>query len=72
MSELLALFEEHVGLVAQQASRLLGCPSATYYQYRRTDHMPDYFRLYVELVMRIPEDLLDDLLKERVFNDNEL
>lgn len=68
MNELLLLFEKNTCLKAVQAAKLLGIPSPTYYQYRRTGQMPLSVRRQVEVMMRISEDLLHELISEHVYD----
>lgn len=66
---LLTQFERHVGLSALKAAKLLGYACATYYQYRRTDVMPEYARRHVRALMSLPKVALETQIREYVFDD---
>lgn len=64
---LLQEFETYAGLGANDVALLIGCPRPTYYQYRRTDHMPVVVRRFVETLMNVPKNFLDSLIAEYVY-----
>lgn len=59
-------FEKELGLSAEQAARLLGYAGSTYYQYRRSGAMPLYARRHVEVVLRLPVHIRQNLISEHV------
>jgi len=70
---LLRQFEWHAEIDAASAAKLLGCPLPTYYQYRRADKMPDVVKRFVEILMSIPKETLEDLIRKHVHGrDDEL
>lgn len=69
VSSLLLRLEDRTGLTANQCSKLLGYARPTYYQYRRTDEMPEYAKRHVRLLLILPSDDLEKLVSEYVFDD---
>lgn len=72
MSNPLPAFEIHVGLTVQQTAKLLGIAAPTYYQYRRTGKMPDNVRRHIQSIMLHPQTVLNKLIQEHVYGDDEL
>jgi predicted site-specific integrase-resolvase len=63
-------FELWIGLSPSQAAKLLGCARQTYYQYRRTGEIPLPVRRHMELLMRLPREMLIELIKEHVHQND--
>lgn len=68
MSNPLPAFEIHTGLTVQQAAKLLGIATPTYYQYRRSGKMPDSVRRHVQSISLHPQPMLNKLIQEHVYD----
>ncbi|QJI52968.1 hypothetical protein XccvBFoX4_gp14 [Xanthomonas phage FoX4] len=65
--ELLPRYEISVGLSPVDACRLLGVAYSTYNQYRRGQRsLPIYIALHVDLLMRLDQALLDQVVRDRL------
>ena len=67
VNELIIAFEEHVGLATPGAARLLGIGRSTYTHYRSGERdLPEYHRKHIDVLMRVSERLLRELIKESI------
>lgn len=59
-------FERLANLSAKQASRLLGVPLPTYYQYRREQRCPLILTRFMEVLSLLSESQLNKLIRKHV------
>ena len=67
MNKCIIEFEESVGLDTPGAARLLGIGRSTYTHYRSAMRpLPDYHRKHMEVLMRVSQKLLRELIEESI------
>ena len=71
MGNLLLELENHTELTAHQCAKLLGCARVTYYQWRRENKVPPTVERMIQIILKLPMRMLNQLIAEYVY-DNDL